>query len=110
MVVLFKTAIANAFASVWLPMVDGGVAVVNGTNTAQGVRDPNVLAQMDMGYKEDVTGVVVCLVDSIGTIDIDGEISVGGSRVFVTGVDKDAANATVSISYTESQPIPEELM
>ncbi len=109
MVVLFKTAIANAFTNVWLPMVAGGVAVINGANTAQGIRDPNTLISMGMGVEESRDGLVVVLADSIGVVDVDGEISVGGKRVWVSSVDSDAANATVAISYSESQPVPESL-
>jgi len=105
----FKTPIETIFTSTWLPSVGGGVAVVNGSNTTQGIVKYD--SAITMGSELDVvmSGTVRVIADNIGTVDEDGVITVDGKRVFVTGVQLDAAGAITVITFTESRPIPEEM-
>lgn len=107
---LFKTAIESVFESNWLPSVDGGVAVVNGDNTAMGIVDYNTDVEVGNGIDAKKSGQVRVLSDDVGTVDIDGIITVDGVRVFVTAVNPDAANAIVTIQFSQSQPVPEEML
>jgi len=106
---IIKTAATAAFNNCWLPAVGGGVAVVNGDNSTQGIIDGE--SSVDQGIVFNVAAAmsVRVLADEIGTVEEDGELSVDGSRVFVSGVKTDAAGAITRISYTETRPVPSEL-
>ena len=104
---LFKTAIEAAFTATWLTSVDGGVAVVNGDNTAQGIVSYDTANQIGAQLSSDVTGNVAVLIDDIGDVEIDSQVTVDGTRVFVTNTTEDAAGAILRISFRESRPVPE---
>ena len=105
-----KATIIAAFDNIWLPAVGGGVAVVNGSNTAQGVSNDSVEVENDLQFDAPVEGEVRVKQDAIGTLEADQTITVGGKRVYVSGLDVDKAGALVTISYTETrQPTPETL-
>ena len=55
-------------------------------------------------------GFVRVLADEIGTVEEDGELSVAGVRVFVSGVHTDSAGAITHISYTKTRPVSGELL
>jgi hypothetical protein len=106
---LLKNAAVSTFP-IWLSAVGGGVDVVNGSNTTKGIRDVN--SEVDFGREMDVpvAGHVRVLADSIGDVQEDGEITVDGKRVFISGIKTDTAGAIMRIDYTESRSVPQEFV
>ena len=102
---MMKTAIVAAFTNVWLPAIGGGVAVVSGTHTTQGIPDSSSEVTQGQSFGAAVIGKVRVLTDSIGTVEEDGEISVNGKRVYVDKVHPDGAGAVTTIDYRESRRI-----
>ena len=110
MATLFKTAIEAVFDAAWLTSVNGGVTVVNGSNSAKGIVSYDVDVTMGRELNAPRTGTVKCKTDDIGTVDTDGVITVDGARVFVTRTSVDPAGALTAIEFSETQPVPEEML
>ena len=108
---MFKSLIEDKFNAVWLPSVDGGVAVVNGSNSTQGIvfYDTGVNLE-NRQISEAANGSVKVIADNIGTVTADGSITVAETRVFVTATSLDASGAIMKIEFSKSQPVPEEML
>jgi hypothetical protein len=106
--ILYQAAIA-AFPA-WLSAVGGGVEVVNGGLTTKGIRKVDNNVELGREMQAPVSGHVRILTGSIGELAEDGEITVDGKRVYITGIDTDVAGAITRIDYTESRAVPEEYM
>jgi hypothetical protein len=104
---ILHDAAVEAFPD-WLDAVGGGVDVVNGDATTKGIRKVDSNVELGREMQAPVSGHVRILTGSIGTLSEDGEITVDGKRVFITGIDTDVAGAITRIDYTESRPVPEE--
>ena len=110
MAVDLKAVSESAFTNIWLPAVNGGVTVVNGTTSTQGIQDTRRTAEMGLALNETPGGVVTVISDNIGTLEFAGEISVDGVRVWVSDINPDVAKGLTRIEYTESQPVPESML
>jgi len=105
----FKTVITAKFA-VWLAAVGGGVTVINGDDSTDGIVSYNVDVELGESLSAPKTGTVRVLADNIGTVAEDGTVSVDGTRVFVQRVGTDAAGAVTTIEFSDSQPVPDDML
>lgn len=108
--VSLKTVTVNAFNNIWLPASGGGVTVVNGSNSVQGIQDTTIAIEIGMTMRETPGGVVTVVYDDIGTLEADGALTIDGKRVWVADINPSAVKGLVRITYTDSQPIPESML
>ena len=106
---ILKTAALQCFATC-LAASGGGVDVVNGEHTTKGIRKVNSEVNFSREMDVPVSGYVRVLIDEIGDVQEDGEITIDGKRVFISGIDPDVAGAIMRIDYTESRPVPQEFV
>jgi hypothetical protein len=104
---ILKTAAIKCFETC-LAASGGGVDVVNGSHETKGIRKVNSEVSFTREMDVPVSGHVRVLIDEIGDVQEDGEITVDGKRVFISSTDPDVAGAIMRIDYTESRSVPEE--
>jgi hypothetical protein len=107
----FKAPILAAFNGAWLSAVGGGVTVVNGSNSTQGIRERRDEIEVGNGLEVTSGGTVKVKTDDIGTLVKGSAITVDGTRVFISEVRPDDAGALTYIDYTNTKaPTAEELL
>jgi endonuclease V-like protein UPF0215 family len=100
------TEAQDALAEIIAAETEATVTVVNGDNTAVGVRDIGIGdADLDDGGERGMTtGRVYCNADTIGALTVGKTITVDGAEATVMRFSNDPANALVEIEYQLRKP------